>query len=254
MGENVFLDVTKINFDALEEEDLTNQREDLIITALNAGAIKLLVEGNLVLRSGRLSPYFFNSDALHMAHEVSEFATAMGDLLRESGIYPDVLYGEPYKGTMLVSDYLCIIADMMDRPLGRASRRKEEKDHGEGGTALGATLHLQDVLILDDVITTKAAKISAFNHVVANKGEVIGFCILFDRLETSSDTSDKSALAELQEEKDVPCYALTDLSDLLNVLNMAAEHRLCEDAVTHDNLLRVIMRINGYQELYGIKA
>ena len=231
--------------------------EQFVEYALKIGAIEL---GEWGLRSGRLSPYFFNSGAFNSGESIGRLAIAYAKAIRrgfqeddekggdrKGNFAFDLLYGPPYKGTILAPmaaeklDFLTLGFSGYGPPFHWCSSRKEIKKHGErGGVFLGTPVRPGNrVLIVDDVITDGATKKSAVEFIEKYGGKVIGLVIALDRQEKAID-SDLSATQEFGKKYSIPVIAVATLKDLRIVLKRQGGH--------DDNL----KKIDVYQKRYGV--
>ena len=113
----------------------------------------VLLFGTFTLKSGRQSPYFFNAGLLHQGSQLSCLAQHFSQALHESGIEFDVIFGPAYKGISLAAITVARLSTDYNKEVGFAYDRKEVKEHGEGGTHVGAPLKRKRVIILDDVVS-----------------------------------------------------------------------------------------------------
>ena len=138
--------------------------------------------GEFKLKSGRISPYFFNAGLFNTGRALAELGRHYADAIQSAGIDFDVLFGPAYKGIPLVSTAAIALADAHDRSVPWAFNRKEAKDHGEGGSIVGAPLRGR-VLIIDDVITAGTAIRESLDIIRAAEAEPSGVVLALDRQE-----------------------------------------------------------------------
>ncbi len=171
--------------------------------------------GEFTLKSGRVSPYFFNAGLFNTGHALSELGKSYAATLVELKLEYDVLFGPAYKGIPLVSSLAVAlsVSHGIDKPY--AFNRKEVKDHGEGGSIVGAELKGK-VLIVDDVITAGTAIREALDIIRAEGGEASSVLIALDRQEKGQNG--KSAIQELQDDYNIAVSSIITLSDLINYL------------------------------------
>jgi orotate phosphoribosyltransferase len=217
--------------------------------AIEIGALELFAEGNeRKLKSGRLSPYFFNSALFTTGEALRELATAYADRLRNS-LTPskiDVVFGPSYKGTFLVGPIVMLLSTHFR--MEYASNRKEAKDHGEGGIILGASLKDKRVLLVDDVMTSGQSCEEAVNIIKSEGGTVVECMICLDREERGKD-SELSATQEFTKKFGIPVHPAATLTDLISLI----ERLLSQDTV-HQRILPagILTRILDYKAQYGV--
>ncbi|RMJ28772.1 orotate phosphoribosyltransferase [Aspergillus sp. HF37] len=198
-------------------------------------AANVLTFGTYVLKSGRHSPYFFNAGVFHSAALVSAISSAYAHTITDflkanpSVPRPDVIFGPAYKGIPLASTTLLqlhILDPATWSPVSYSYNRKEAKDHGEGGSIVGASLKDKNVLVIDDVITAGTAMRETLNLVAAEGGRVVGFAVALDRLEKMPSAAEKeggmddgtprmSAMGQIRGEFGVPTASIVTLDDLI---------------------------------------
>jgi orotate phosphoribosyltransferase len=217
-----------------------------------------LTFGTYTLKSGRISPYFFNAGLLHTGSLLISAARAFASILSsppfalESKVEYDVLFGPAYKGIPFCAATLTALAGM-GAPFDSVSfgfNRKEAKDHGEGGMTVGADLKGKRVVIIDDVITAGTALREAVGIIQAAGGKVVGVVLLLDREERTrgengaegDEEGAMSAVGSARETLGVPVEAIVGLKDLIEVLGgsgiVSQEH---------------VEAMKGYRERYGAK-
>jgi len=168
--------------------------------------------GEFTLKSGRSSPYFFNAGLFDSGAALATLGAAYADAAVRSGIEFDMLFGPAYKGIVLAAITASALAEKHGRDLPFAYNRKEAKDHGEGGTLVGAPLEGR-VLIVDDVITAGTAIRESLALIRAAGATPAGVLIALDREERGQGAL--SATQELAAEHGVPTRAIARLTDLL---------------------------------------
>ena len=180
--------------------------------ALRSQALRF---GEFTLKSGRLSPYFFNAGKFDSGAKLAELAACYADAVEASGVQFDLLFGPAYKGIPLASALACEFA-RRGRDLPVAFNRKEAKAHGEGGMLIGAPLEERQVLIVDDVITAGTAIREALAIIKGAGGTPAGIVVALDRQEIASETDRRSAAQAVAEEAGIPVVAVATLADLLD--------------------------------------
>jgi orotate phosphoribosyltransferase len=169
--------------------------------------------GEFTLKSGRVSPYFFNAGLFDSGLALATLGKAYADAAARIDIGFDMLFGPAYKGIVLAAITAAALAERHGRDLPFAYNRKEAKDHGEGGLLVGAPLTGR-VLIVDDVITAGTAIRESIELIRAHGATPAGVLIALDREERGRGTL--SATQELAAEHGVPTFAIARLADLLD--------------------------------------
>ena len=191
---------------------MTDHRSRFLQLALRAQALRF---GQFTLKSGRVSPYFFNAGLFNSGALMAELAASYADAIEEHGVGFDLVFGPAYKGIPLATALVCEFA-RRGRDLPVAFNRKEAKDHGEGGTLIGAPLAGRRVLIVDDVITAGTAIREALQIITQAGGIPAGIVIALDRQEAVDPaTSRRSAAQTVADAHGLPVIAVATLSDLL---------------------------------------
>ena len=168
--------------------------------------------GEFTLKSGRISPYFFNAGLFDSGAALATLGSAYADAVVRSGIEFDMLFGPAYKGIVLAAITSVALAQRHSRDVPFAYNRKEMKDHGEGGALVGAPLTGR-VLIVDDVITAGTAIRESVALIRSAGATPAGVLIALDREERGQGSL--SATQELSAEQAIPTFAIARLSDLL---------------------------------------
>ena len=176
--------------------------------------------GDFLLKSGRRSPYFFNLGAVSEGAALAALGRCYADAIQSSGLDGELLFGPAYKGIPIVVATALAFAER-GRRVAIAFNRKEAKDHGEGGTLVGASLAGRQVLVLDDVITAGGAKQEAAQLVAAAGGKLTGVVIAFDRREKLDGGATAAEL--LQRKLNVPVIAIASLEDAIGYLDAQAK-------------------------------
>lgn len=212
---------------------LDHQREFLDM-AIERKALRF---GQFTLKSGRVSPYFFNAGAFHRGQDLARLGRCYAAAAMQSGIDFDLVFGPAYKGIALGAVTAAALADRHGRDCDFTYNRKEAKDHGEGGSLVGAALSGR-VLIVDDVITAGTAIRESLQLIESHAAQAVGVLIALDRQERGQGTL--SAAQELTRETGLPVISIINLSDLLAYVGEQA------DMQGHLNALL------EYRERYGI--
>jgi orotate phosphoribosyltransferase len=207
-----------------------------------AGRAQALRFGEFTLKSGRVSPYFFNAGHFDSGDALAGLARCFADAVDATGVAFDLLFGPAYKGIPLATALACEYA-RRGRDLPLAFNRKEAKAHGEGGSLIGAPLAGRRVLVVDDVITAGTAIREALAIIGDAGGTTAGIVIALDRQEVVGDGDAPgqrhSAAQAVAAEHGIPVIAVATLADLLAFAGESATL-----AVEHDRLL-------AYRARYG---
>ena len=201
--------------------------------ALRKGNLRF---GSFTLKSGRISPYFFNAGGFDDGASLAELADCYADAIMESGVEFDMLFGPAYKGIPLAAATAIALNNRHGRNVPYAFNRKEAKGHGEGGTIVGAALEGK-VLVIDDVISAGTSMRESIGIIQAAHAETAGIAIALDRQERG--TGRLSAAQEVQAEYSVPCIAIAGLDDLIRYLESGNDGGIDINA------------IQNYRERYG---
>jgi len=176
--------------------------------------------GEFTLKSGRISPYFFNAGLFDSGGALARLAECYADALEQSGLAFDMLFGPAYKGIPLATA-LSVTLAARGRDFPVAFNRKEAKAHGEGGTLIGAPIQGR-VLIVDDVITAGTAIRESLDIIRSAGGEPCGVLIALDRQERGQ-AGTRSAAQEVTAEFGLPVHAVAGLNELLLMADERAD-------------------------------
>jgi len=206
---------------------------------------KVLRFGEFKTKAGRLSPYFFDAGLFYDGKALKRLAEFYARAIRTAGIQFDMLFGPAYKGIPLVAAVAMELADDTESSTtsGTTSsysfNRKEVKDHGEGGTVIGAPLKGR-VLIVDDVISAGTSVRESVNLIRAAGAEPCGVVIALDRMERGSGAL--SAVQEVSASYNIRVISIATLDDLVRYLESDPRH--AQDLVA----------VGRYRKLYGVTA
>jgi orotate phosphoribosyltransferase len=221
---------------------LENLRQQFIAFSLDAGVLRF---GEFVTKAGRTSPYFFNAGLFHDGATLGRLAGFYAQTLLDSGIEFDMLFGPAYKGITLASATAVALA-AKGRNLPFAFNRKEAKDHGEGGTIVGAKLAGR-VVIIDDVISAGTSVRESVDMIRAAGATPAAVLIALDRMERSGREgalSEHSAVQEVSRNYNMPVVSIANLDDLLGYLSEGGSGELAQ----HRDAVAV------YRQRYGVTA
>jgi len=205
--------------------ELRDYQRDFIEFALGHGVLRF---GEFTLKSGRVSPYFFNAGLFNTGERLAGLGRFYADAIVASGISYDVLLGPAYKGIPIAAATSVQLSERHGLDVAWAFNRKEAKDHGEGGLIVGTPLEGR-VLIVDDVITSGAAIREVMTVVAATPGTLAGVVVSVDRQERG--LGDLSAIQEVERDNDVTVYAIVTLTDIVEYLRETGKHAEHLDAV-----------------------
>ncbi len=193
--------------------------------------------GEFTLKSGRISPYFFNAGLFNSGYALAELGSCYAQTIIENDINYDVLFGPAYKGIPLVAAiaYALSVNHGIDKPY--AFNRKETKDHGEGGLIVGAELNGR-VLIVDDVITAGTAIREAVDIIQAAGATTSAVLIALDRQEKGK--TELSAIQEVKRDYGIDVFCIITMADLIDYL------------ARDDSFAEYLAAMEDYRSQYGI--
>lgn len=184
-------------------------KAEFINLALEVGALKF---GEFELKSGRISPYFFNSGMFASGRAAAIMARCYAEAALSADLEFDLIFGPAYKGIPLAALTAAALANQHDRDVPYCFNRKEAKGHGEGGNIVGAAVSGR-VLIIDDVITAGTAIREAIEIIQTAGGEITGVLLALDRQEKG--TGELSAVQEVEQQLGIPVCSIIQLADLI---------------------------------------
>ena len=180
--------------------------------------------GQFTLKSGRISPYFFNAGKFNTGEHLAVLGEFYAQRLIDSGIDFDMLFGPAYKGIPLATTISVSLHQQYQRSVAVAFNRKEAKTHGEAGHLIGAPL-AGKIMITDDVITAGTAIRESFDIIKDSDAEVVAVIVALDRQEKGPNGA--SAIQEIEQQFQIPVLAIAGLNDLLSYVqtNMAEQQQ-----------------------------
>jgi orotate phosphoribosyltransferase len=190
---------------------MSASRTDFIAFAVQQQVLRF---GEFQTKAGRQSPYFFNAGLFHDGVSIGKLAGFYADAAIASGVPFDMLFGPAYKGISLAATTAVALAEK-GRNVPFCFNRKEAKDHGEGGTLIGAPLKGR-VMIIDDVISAGTSVRESVELIRAQGAEPAGVLIALDRQERGQGT--QSAVQEVETRYGIPVVAIANLTDLIAYL------------------------------------
>ena len=209
-------------------------QKDFVDFTLETGVLKF---GEFTLKSGRISPYFFNAGLFNTGSHLSQLGIFYAKAIEASGLEFDVLFGPAYKGIPLATATAIALNDSLGRNVPYSFNRKEAKDHGEGGSIVGHPLE-GDILIIDDVITAGTAIREAQDIINANGAKTKGVIVALDRQEKGN--GELSAIQEVEEIFGITVLSIINLSHIVDYL---------KDSKNAETL----QSIEDYRTQYGVK-
>ena len=213
---------------------MSNFRQDFIRFAVQQ---KVLCFGEFQTKAGRLSPYFFNAGLFNDGAALRNLSQFYAQAVLAAELPFDMLFGPAYKGIPLAAGTAIALAEQ-GRNVPYCYNRKEAKDHGEGGTTVGAALQGR-VLIIDDVISAGTSVRESIDLIRAAGAEPCGVVIALDRMEHGQ--SELSAVQEVQRNYGIPVVSIATLDDLLDYLQGEA------------GMVQNLAAVQSYRDRYGVK-
>ena len=215
-------------------------QEQFIEFALKTGVLRF---GEFTLKSGRTSPYFFNTGLFNSGCSMLQFSRFFAQSIENADLEFDVLFGPAYKGITLSCATAMALADSNGKETPFAFNRKEKKDHGEGGNMVGAEL-VGKIAIIDDVITAGTAIRESFELITNAGAKPSAVFLALDRQELGQkdgQPTETSAIQQVEAEFGIPVVAIATLSNLIEYLKQQPDQA--------ENL----EKMRAYREQYGIK-
>ena len=213
---------------------MKDYQKEFIEFALEKEVLKF---GEFTLKSGRISPYFFNAGLFNTGRDLARLGRFYAAALVDSGIDYDLLFGPAYKGIPIATTTAVALSDSYHLDLPYCFNRKEAKTHGEGGSLVGSELKGK-VMLVDDVITAGTAIRESMDIIQAHNAELAGVLIALDRQEKGK--AELSAIQEVERDYDAKVISIVQLGDLVTYLTAKPEMKAHLESV------------KAYREKYGI--
>jgi orotate phosphoribosyltransferase len=210
-----------------------DHKKEFIEFAIRCNVLRF---GEFTLKSGRVSPYFFNSGLFNSGSKLARLARHYARAIELSGIRYDMLYGPAYKGIPLVAAVSVALSDHFSRDVPYCFNRKEIKDHGEGGSIIGAELG-GEVLIVDDVVSAGTSVRESVRIIHQGGARAVGLAVSLDRQERGPDA--RSAIQAIGEDLGLEVVSIVSLDDLVSYLR--SDKGRCED----------LERVRAYRQEFG---
>lgn len=220
---------------------MTSNSSEFIQFSLDA---KVLSFGSFKTKAGRISPYFFNAGDFNDGSKLGALGKFYANALLASQLPFDMLFGPAYKGITLAASTAIALANL-GKNVPFAYNRKEAKDHGEGGTLVGAKLQGR-VVIIDDVISAGTSVRESVNMISQTGAQACAVLIALDRMEKSGDAiniGEHSAVQAVREEFGIPVIAIANLHDLLQFLQTTSDPSLQAN----------FSAVKAYRSAYGVE-
>ena len=214
---------------------MQDYQKEFLDFAIDVGVLRF---GKFTLKSGRVSPYFFNSGLFNTGASLARLGRYYAQAVVASGIEFDMIYGPAYKGIPLASTLAIALADHHSRDVPYCFNRKEAKTHGEGGIIVGSELQGR-VLIIDDVISAGTSVRESVDIINIAGASTAGVVIALDRQERGQ--SDTSAIQEVEQDYGLNVANIVNLDNLVEYLDCSTDKT--------DGL----SAIQKYREQYGVK-
>ena len=214
---------------------MQDYQKEFLDFAIDVGVLRF---GEFTLKSGRVSPYFFNSGLFNTGSSLARLGRYYAQAVVESGIEFDMIYGPAYKGIPLASTLAIALADHHDRDVPYCFNRKEAKPHGEGGTIVGAELEGR-VLIIDDVSSAGTSVRESVDIINIAGATTAGVVIALDRQERGQ--GETSAIQEVEKDYGLNVANIVCLDNLVDYLESTT------DETDH------LSAIQKYRAQYGVK-
>ncbi len=209
-------------------------QQEFLDFAIDVGVLRF---GEFTLKSGRVSPYFFNSGLFNTGESLARLGRYYAQAIISSGIKFDMIYGPAYKGIPLAASLAIALADKHNQDVPYCFNRKEAKDHGEGGMIVGAPLKGR-VLIIDDVISAGTSVRESVDIIQAAGATPAGVVIALDRQERGQ--GETSAIQEVEKDYGLQVTSIVRLQELAKFLNAKGDQT------------KALQAIESYRTQYGV--
>ena len=215
---------------------MENYKQEFIKLSLDIGALRF---GEFKLKSGRISPYFFNMGIFSSGRLIKKVGDFYASALLDSDLECDIIFGPAYKGIPIVTSMSAALSENHGKDIPFVYNRKEVKDHGEGGGTVGINLS-GSVVIVDDVITAGTAIRDAAKIIKATEAKITGILISLNRQEKGS--GELSAVQEISDDLNVPVISIVTLDEVIEFI------------AKDESFQKHLENINAYRQEYGVKG
>lgn len=215
---------------------MENYKKEFIHFALQNGMLSF---GEFKLKSGRISPYFFNVGSFNDGRSLAKLGELYAQLLLKKKLGFDMLFGPAYKGIPLVSATAIALHQHHKKNVSWCFNRKEIKDHGEGGTIVGAKLQGR-VVIIDDVITAGTA-IDEVIPIITKEAEPVAILVAIDRQERAKN-SEHSSVYEISKKYSLPVISIITCEDIMQTIE------------TNEEMMQHYDALKAYKKTYGARV
>lgn len=214
---------------------MENYKQQFIEFALARQVLKF---GEFTLKSGRVSPYFFNAGLFNQGADLARLGEFYAAALQDADLQYDMIFGPAYKGIPIATAVSIALFNRFDINKPVCFNRKETKDHGEGGNLIGSPLRGK-VLLVDDVITAGTAIRESMQIIQANEAQLSAVLIALNRQERGN--SELSAIQEVERDYQCDVLSIIDFADLMAFIETQPEYQ------------QYLPAMRAYREQYGIK-
>lgn len=214
---------------------------DFINLALSKNVLQF---GQFTLKSGRVSPYFFNAGLFSCGQSMHLLSRFYAQAVRASGVSFDVIFGPAYKGIPLAASIAAAWYDLYGESKDYCYNRKEAKTHGEGGSLVGAAMRGKRVLVVDDVITAGTAIRESVEILAANEGSIAAIAVCLDRQERVAEEVAASAIQQVERDLGVPVLSIVRLKHLVAFVR--------GQQAKGEHLAIDLAAVSAYREKFGV--
>lgn len=214
---------------------MENYKQQFIEFALARQVLKF---GEFTLKSGRVSPYFFNAGLFNQGADLARLGEFYAAALQDAGLQYDIIFGPAYKGIPIATAVSIALFNRFNINKPVCFNRKETKDHGEGGNLIGSPLRGK-VLLVDDVITAGTAIRESMQIIQANEAQLSAVLIALNRQERGN--GELSAIQEVERDYQCDVLSIIDFADLMAFIETQPEYQ------------QYLPAMRAYREQYGIK-